>query len=209
MDDDRHRMALVAPTLARARRAAATLEQRLSGGHTPFSLAGYLASFGPPRRVVLCPAGSSVAEDIAFLSRVRDRALFEAPDDVLYHAIAGLLGSLPDSLDRGRLDRQSRRGRDPGGKETEALLLEGVVTRARVRSLLDRSARLWIVERPGRIRLDRRTMESLRQSGVRWRALEPVSVMAVLASPALARARSRWRDLLPPRTPVWTKTKAG
>jgi hypothetical protein len=206
MDGDRHHTALVAPTLARARGAAAALERQFPAGHTPFSLSGYLASPRPPRQVVLCPSGASVAEDIVFLRRVRDRLLWKAPDDVLYGAIAGLLGSLPDSTDRRPAGRRARP--KPRGGETEALLLEGIVDRGRVRSLLDKSARLWIVESPGRVRLDRRLMDRLRQKGVRWRVLDPVSVVAVLVSPALARARFRWRHLLPARTPIWTRTKA-
>lgn len=197
MDGDRHRTALVAPTLARARGAAAALEGRLPAGHTPFSLIGYLTSPRPPRQVVLCPSGRSVTEDIAFLRRLRDRVLWEPPDDVLYGAIAGLLGSRAGLPDNGPVGRRARQGRNQGKPETEALLLEGIVDASRARALLDRSARLWIVESPGRVRLDRRMMDHLRQSGVRWRALEPVTVVAVLTSPALARARSRWRSLLP------------
>jgi hypothetical protein len=45
-------------------------------------------------------------------------------------------------------------------------------------------------------------MDRLHQFGVRWRALEPVTVVAVLACPTLARARSRWKRLLPAGTRV-------
>lgn len=201
MDGDQPRMALVAPTLSRARGAASALERRAEASLSLFSLAGYLASPSAPRQVILCPAGRSVAEDIAFLRRARDRTLWEAPDDVLYGAIAGFLG-LPDSPDRGPLGRRTRRRAAAGRRESEALLLEGIVNRARARTLLEKTARVWIVERPGRVRLDRRTMDGLHQCGVRWRALEPVTVVAVLASPALARARSRWKRLLPAGTRV-------
>ncbi len=202
MDGDRPRVALVAPTLSRARGAAAALVRGTPAGTSPFSLAGYLASPRAPRRVILCPAGRSVGEDIAFLRDVRDRILWEAPDDVLYDAIAGFLGSSSGSPDRVPPGRRARRGTDREGRGKEALLLEGIVGRERALALLEKSARLWIVEGPGRVRLDRRLMDRLRQSGVRWRALEPVSVVAVLASPALARARSRWRHLLPAGTRV-------
>lgn len=203
MDGDRHRAALVAPTLSRARGVAAALERRASADLSPFSLAGYLASSRAPRQVILCPSGRSVAEDVAFLRRVRDRVLWEAPDDVLYDAIAGLLGPPIGSPDRSPLIRPRRRRPGPGKGEKEALLLEGIVDRDRARTLLGKSARLWIVERPGRVRLDRPMMDRLRQSGVRWRALEPVAVIAVLASPPLARARSRWKHLVPSGTPIW------
>jgi hypothetical protein len=139
MDGDQPRMALVAPTLSRARGAASALERRAAAGLSPFSLASYLASASAPRQVVLCPAGRSAAEDIAFLRRARDRILWEAPDDVLYGAIAGFLG-LPDSLDRGPLGRRTRRGAAAGRRESEALLLEGIVDRARARTLLEKIA---------------------------------------------------------------------
>ena len=48
-------------------------------------------------------------------------------------------------------------------------------------------------------------MERLRRQGVRWAALEPVSLVALLASPRLARAPSRWERLLPRATPVWIR----
>jgi len=84
-----------------------------------------------------------------------------------------------------------------------ALLLEGSVTSARARALMSQDARLWIVENTRRVRVSPGLMEELRQQGVRWAALEPVSLVAVLASPGLARVRSRWGHLLPRSTPVW------
>ena len=58
---------------------------------------------------------------------------------------------------------------------------------------------------PRRVRVSPGLMEKLRRQGVRWSALEPVSLVALLASPRLGRARSRWGRLLPPATPVWIR----
>jgi hypothetical protein len=44
----------------------------------------------------------------------------------------------------------------------------------------------------------------LRRLGIRWATLEPVEVIALVASPALARARAKWARLLPGGTPTWT-----
>ena len=68
---------------------------------------------------------------------------------------------------------------------------------------MSQDARLWIVENPAGSRWTGALMERLRRQGVEWAALEPVSPLALLASPRLARARSRWGHLLPRATPVW------
>lgn len=196
-------IAIVAPTLSRAQTAAALLARRGRPGAVPFSLAGYLASVRAPGRVVLCPAGRSVVGDIAFLRRVRERILWKAPTEVLYEAIAGMLGSpetpIPPDPSRASSTAKARRGIDT------ALLLEGTVDSRRARALLTGDTRLWIVENARKVRVDSRLMERLRARGVRWFTLEPVTVVGVLASADFAGERRRWRKLLPPRTPVWRR----
>jgi hypothetical protein len=95
------------------------------------------------------------------------------------------------------------------GETAAALLLEGTVTSARARALISQDARLWIVENVRRVRVSPALMERLRRQGVRWAALEPVSLVALLASPRLARVRSRWGRLLPRATPVWIRGSKG
>ena len=196
------RVAVIAPTPALARSAAAFLDGRLGNALSPFALPDYLASPRAPRRIVLCPSGRSVASDVDCLKAARERVLWDAPEEIFYSAIEGLLGSIPPAPASGSGHRAPVSRKRAGGTAA-ALLLEGIVTSARARALSSHDARLWIVEHPGRVRVDRRLMETLRRKGVRWAALEPVIVVAVLASPRLARARSRWRRLLPPETPVW------
>ena len=199
----RGRVGVIAPTVALARSAAAFLAERLPEPLSPFALPDYLASPRAPGRIVLCPSGRSVATDVEFLRTARERCLWDAPEETVYSAIEGLLGSVPTAPAPGSGRRRAPIvGKRAGGTAT-ALLLEGTVTSARARALSSHDARLWIVEHPGRVRVDRRLMETLRRKGVRWAALEPVLVLAVVASPRLARARSRWRRLLPPETPVW------
>jgi hypothetical protein len=62
----------------------------------------------------------------------------------------------------------------------------------------------WIVERVQRVRVGRSGLDELRRLGIRWAVLEPVEVVALAASPALARARSRWAKYLPTDVAVWT-----
>ena len=192
------RVALVAPSKARARSAAAAARARLSGKQVePVSLSD-LFVVGPAfDGIVLYPGGANVERDLAFLQRARDRVLWPAPDPDIQAAIAGLLGhghDLPDSsapVARGRARRKI------------AFLFEGLVTPARVRAALESDARHWIVESALRVRLSERQLAHLRGQGVRWSALEPVRLIALAASPELARARRRWQRLLPAGTPVW------
>lgn len=200
---NRGRIGVVAPTPALARSAAAFLAGRLPEALSPFALPDYLASPRAPRRVVLCPSGRSVATDVDFLRAARERVLWEEPEEIVYSAIEGLLGSVLSAPAPGPGRRRASASRKRAGGTATALLLEGTVTTARARALSSQDALLWIVEHPGRVRVDRGLMETLRRKGVRWAALDPVIVVAVLASPRLARARSRWRRLLPPETPVW------
>jgi hypothetical protein len=200
---NRGRVAVIAPTLALARSAAAFLAGCFSDALSPFALPDYLASPRAPRRIVLCPSGRSVASDVRFLKAARERILWDAPDEIVYSAIEGLLGSIPPAPAPGSGRRRAPVSRKRAGATAVALLLEGIVTSARALALSSDDARLWIVEHPGRVRVDRGLMETLRRKGVRWAALEPVSVLALVASPLLSRARSRWRRLLPPETLVW------
>jgi hypothetical protein len=199
MDRNPGPVAVVAPTRASARSAASFLSRRLGGAATACSLAGYLASARAPGRIVLCPSGRSLEREIDFLRAASERALWKPPDEIVLSAIEGLLGSLPPGAARGR--SRPRRTRGSG----TALLLEGKVTSARARAALASDARLWIVEHPRRVYVSRPLMERLRRIGVRWSALDPVTVVAVLASPRLAAARSRWRGLLPPGTLLWIR----
>jgi hypothetical protein len=190
------RVTVVAPTLPRARAAAAAIRRRLPGTRvSPVAVKDLLARASATGRLALCPRGASVERDIAFLSRVSARILWSAPEADLHGAVAGLLGrELPDSLapvERGKSRRKV------------ALLLEGRVTPRRVREALESDVRRWIVESARSVRLSQRELARLKRLGVEWSVLQPVSVVGVLATPALARARRRWRRLLPPGTPVW------
>lgn len=200
---DRNFVAAVAPTRASAAAAAACLRRRLGGGVAAYSLSGYLASARAPGRIVLCPAGGSLAREIAFLQAAHERALWRPPDEIVLAAIEGLLGSLPPSAVRGR--PRGRRAPEAGA----ALLLEGTVTSQRARAALASDARLWIVEHARRVRVGRPLMERLRRIGVRWSALDPVTVVAVLASPRLEAARAVWKDLVPPGTSLWIRRPRG
>jgi hypothetical protein len=204
---NRGRVAVIAPTPALARSAAAFLAGRFSEALSPFALADYLASPRAPRRIVLCPSGRSVASDLRFLRAARQRILWDAPEEIVYGAIEGLLGSIPPAPAPGPDRRRAPVSRRRAGGTTAALLLEGTVTSARARALSAQDLRLWIVEHPGRVRVDRGLLETLRRKGVRWAALEPVSVLALLGSPLLSRARPRWGRLLPPGTPVWIRAE--
>lgn len=187
-------VALVAPTRARAEAAAERLQGLWNGN--PLAAASLAAALaGPVRpRVLLCPLGRSLDGDLAFLRRVRQRLLWPAPGEGLRAAIAGLRGEHP-----GGTGKSSRR-RGPG--RHSALLLEGTVTPGRARKALASANRDWIVEDPFSVRLTDRQLRELARHGVTWFVLEPVVVEALLASPALARARDRWRNLLPRGTRV-------
>ncbi len=198
---NRNPVAVVAPTSASARSAAAFLKKRLAGAVTACSLADYLALARAPRRMVLCPVGWSLKREIDFLRAARERALWEPPGDIVFDAIEGLLGSLPPAPALGR------RGAGHASERNAALLLEGLVTSERARAALASDARLWIVEHPRRVRVNRLLMEKLQKTGVRWLALDPVILVAVLASPRLAEARSRWKHLLPAGTRLWIRSE--
>jgi hypothetical protein len=63
------------------------------------------------------------------------------------------------------------------------------------------------VERVQRVRIAEAGLERLRLRGIRWSVLEPVEVIGIAASPALADARERWRKFLPADVPMWVFPK--
>src|ERR1700693_2601671 len=150
------RVAVIAPTPALARSAVAFLAGRLHEALSPFALPDYLALPGAPRRVVLCPSGRSVATDIDFLRAARERVLWDAPEEIVYSAIEGLVGSIPPAPAPGSGRRRAPISRKRAGGTATALLLEGTVTSARARALSSHDARLWIVGHTGRGSGDRR-----------------------------------------------------
>ena len=154
-----------------------------------FSLAAYLAARRAPDRVVLCPSGESLAGDLAFLRRARERLILSAPPRDIAEAIGGLRTGDPPAL-----GPQAARGRGPLHR---ALLLEGLVTEGRARSALASPARLWVVESPRSLRLSDATLSRLKRSRVRWAALNPVVVVAIVASPGLAGALAASRRGIP------------
>jgi len=180
--------------------------ERLPGATlVPFTLARYLRAEDPPRRVVLCPAGRSVAGDLAFLRAVAARLLWPAPPARVAEAIDGIRAGEDLPFVSSAMPR-----RPESRRSGPALLLEGAVDAARARAALrDSPTREWIVESPGRVRLSERSLARFAAAGVRWSVLAPVVVDGVCASRDLARARRSWRALLPPRTPVWITRRAG
>lgn len=201
--DPRPPVALLGPTLAVPRSFLPRLERRLPAfSLVPLSLARFLSDRAAPSRVVLCPAGDSLTGDLAFLESIRRRALWPPPGVDLWGAIAGLRGSheAPPSGARTPGPGRSRR--------TSALLLEGDVTPASARRAAASGApRHWIVERVQRVRIAEAALEQLRLRGIRWSVLEPVEVIGIAVSPALANARGRWKKILPAEAPVWVFPK--
>ena len=192
-------IACVAPAVRRAKALSRSLAAFLPGKRLEaFSVASYLAALAPPSRIVLCPPGLSIPRDLEFLSRAARRLLWPAPPARFRQAIGGLRGTDGPARPAGR--------RAASGAPSAVLLLEGEVDLARARAALAAPGpRDWIVESPGRVRLSQRQLDRLARSGIRWSALEPVTVVALYATPALARARERWKRLLPGATRVWVR----
>ncbi|HEY1250527.1 MAG TPA: hypothetical protein VGH97_05010 [Thermoanaerobaculia bacterium] len=196
----------IAPRGRLARADEAALAARLPGvALSVRSIAGYCASPTPESRILICPSGASASRDLDFLRRAADRLLWPAAPADFRDAIAGLR----TTTSRPRPAR-FRRARARAGDTVSALLLEGRVDPARMRSILAAASprsvpRDWIVESPCHVALSARWARTLARAGVRLSALEPVELVAVYAAPALARMSARWRRLLPPRTPVWVK----
>ncbi len=184
----------MAPSLDRARAVANRLDARWATDPLrPQSWASFLCA-DPAPRILLCPEGRSLDADVGFLKAAGARLFWPPPPEELRGAVAGLRGDhlpLPKNLPlRGASDQASQR----------ALLLEGAVTARRARRALKSSARAWIVEHPIFVRLSARELQDLEREGVRWTVLNPVRLVALLATPLLARSRNRWRTFLPART---------
>lgn len=194
-------VAVVGPSSRVARAAALRLAPRLAAFRvSAYSLGGYLADRKAPARIVIAPAGRGVGGDVAFLEALRRRALWSPPGAELAGAIAGLRGE-HDAVPAGPSPARSGRGR------TTALLLEGDVTRSRAAGAVESGApRNWIVERVQNVRIPAASLARLRALGIRWSVLEPVEVIALAASPDLARSRARWAARLPAGVPVWTSS---
>lgn len=218
---------ILAPTAPEAARAAQALAEQQRGLRLqPYSFGGFLRSRTPPSPVVLYPGERSLGQSVEFLRRVRRRLLWPLPSRDLLAAISGLISRDDLAGGFGGAESPPLRARPPvrrllarasakarageGGTLASALLLEGEVNADRAREVLASSfPREWIVESARRVRLSESEVEGIRRRGVRWRTLEPVAVLALAASPALARARARWKALLPARTPVWTLSGRG
>ena len=195
-------VAVVSTTAVVARRFLPYLARFLPEAElVPFSLTRFVSDRRAPARIVLCPEGQGVEADVTFLEDARRRALWSRPADELASAIAGLRGSHDERA--GSSPQRASRGR------TTAMLLEGDVTTARAESAAASGApRQWIVERVQNVRIRADGLEALRRLGIRWAVLEPVELIAVAASPSLARIRSRWASLLPPMVSIWTSSPA-
>ena len=199
-------IACVAPgrrsALSAARRVSASLPKvRIEA----FSLAAYLAAEDAPDRIVLCPAGLSADADLRFLGLAAGRLLWPGPPRGLRGAIGGIR---PHGERPRRAEAPSRRGAGTGPRA--ALLLEGRVGEPRARAALAASGpRDWIVESARHVRLPARLYRTLAREGIRWSALEPIELVGLYATPALARARGKWKALLPPRTRVWIARAKG
>lgn len=207
--------AILAPTAPEAVRAARALARVQDGLRLrPYSLAGFLRSRRSPPGIVLSPGEGSLPRSVEFLRRVRRRLLWPPPSADLLAAISGLISRddlLPGPASLPTAAREARpRAAGRGGPQlASALLLEGEITPERVRALLASAVpRMWIVESAQRVRLSESELERLETRGVRWRSLEKIPVLALAATPALARERARWRAFLPARTPVWILPRA-
>ncbi|HEY2797132.1 MAG TPA: hypothetical protein VGK26_04525 [Thermoanaerobaculia bacterium] len=197
----------IAPGGRLSRADETAIAARLPGAAlTVRSLSQYCATLPPESRILICAPGASASRDLEFLRRVLGRLLWPAPSADFRDAIAGLRA--PRSRPRSARFRQAR---PRGGDTVAALLLEGRVDPARMRSVLassstSRAPRDWIVESPCHVALTARWARTLARAGVRLSTLEPVELVAIYAAPAVARRLSaRWKRLLPPRTPVWIK----
>lgn len=209
----------IAPGGRLPREAAAGLAPAVAGSRLIIhSLSGYLAAPQPSARILLCPAGASLASDLVFLRRAARRLLWPPPFADFRDAIAGLRTTAAGSSAGARKTARPAgprpvprpppsRGAGAVGDDTAAaILLEGRVDPRRIRAVLASGApRDWIVESPRHVVLPDALSQSVERAGVRWWALEPVEVVALYAVEALAAARARWSRLLPPRTPVWIR----
>ena len=199
-------IACVAPGLRSALRAARGVGASLPKARVEaFSLASYLAAERAPDRIVLCPAGLSTDADLRFLGLAAGRLLWPGPPRGLRAAIGGIL---PHGRGPRRTEAPPRRNTGTGPRA--ALLLEGRVGEPRALSALAASGpRDWIVVSARHVRIPARLHRALALDGIRWSALEPIELVALYATPALARARRKWKSLLPARTRVWIAGQKG
>jgi len=190
-------LAAVGPDAAAARSAAALLERFHRVPVAAYSLAGYLRSPRAPSQIALCPTGRSAASDIAFLRKASARLLWPPPRELLAGAIEGLLGleGPPPGARRA----------EAGGESGTSFFVEGKVTAARVRALAAAGATLLVAENPRTVRVSAALLKRLERLGLRFLALDPVRVAGILAPPALARSRSKWRSLVPRGARVWLR----
>ncbi len=164
-------IAVVATTAASARSAAAALAALLPEARlVPLGVADYLEgeALAP---AILAPAGSDREADRRFLERARVRILWPAPPGDLYAAIEGVVSSLPP--------RPAGRAARTRNDLATALLLEGDVDSERAQAASASGVRRWIVEHPGRVKLSDGELADLRERGVVWSALRPVTLVGV------------------------------
>ena len=155
--------------------------------------AGTLAEIlaGPPAaRVLLCPEGLRFSDDAAFLLAASLRLLWPPPEADLAAAVAGLRG---EHVDPPQIPAVSA----PARGRKSALLMEGIVNAARAARAAGSPGRDWIVETPFHVRLSRRLLAELSAAGVRWFALRPVRLEAVLLPPESGSRSAAWREALP------------
>jgi len=195
-------IACVAPSRRSAVSAAGRVAASLPNATVEaFSLSGYLAAARAPDRIVLCPAGISTAADLRFLDLAVERLLRPSPPRGLRAAIGGIR---PHGDRPRRAQAQPRREPGKAAPGASALLLEGRVGPSRALAALAASGpRDWIVESARHVRIPARLHRRLAQAGIRWSALEPIEIVALYATPALARAHRKWKALLPAQTRVW------
>jgi hypothetical protein len=191
-------VACLAGSLAEARSATRTLSARLpEAALLPYSLRSYLAALDAPARVVVCPGGRSLEEQLHQLRRIHLRLFWPAASADFRDAIGGLRtgGARPRRVGPLR--------RTPSSRVAAALLLEGPIDAARARAAIEAGGPLdWIVESVRHVRIGEARLFQIGRAGVRWAVLEPVDLVALCASPALAASR-RWRRFVPARTPIW------
>ena len=198
-------IACLAPRLVEARRAAEHIAARAPGAVlVPCSLRSYLADPRAPRRIVLCASGPP-DRSLEFLRAAARRLLWPRVPSGLREAIGGLRAEPAGAREVETSSRTAVRRREPSA----ALLMEGLIDEPRARAaLLSSGPRDWIVESARHVRIPARWLETLEQAGIRWSALEPIEVVALHASPALARGRAKWSRLFSRDTPVWIRERA-
>jgi hypothetical protein len=197
-------IACLAPRLEEARRAAEEIAERAPGALlVPCSLRGYLADLGAPSRIVLSASGPA-ERGLEFLRAAERRLLWPRVPSGLREAIGGLRAEPAETREKSVTSRNAVHRREPSA----ALLMEGLIDERRARAaLLSSGPRDWVVESARHVRIPARWLEVLERAGIRWSALDPIEVVALHASPALARGRRRWSRLFSGGTPVWIRER--